>query len=371
MCGASMVSIFFVISGYVLSYKAITLIRRQDYAGVLSTLSSSTFRRAIRLFLPTLTSVLCIALLIQSGAFTWPSKHAKNGKNGVIPGWREQDPPILSSFTRQMRDAFWAWARMSNPFLWKEYFITYDLHLWTIPVEFRCSVLVFLSLLGLARVKAWVRMITLSAMAVACLTYLDRWDVCLFLSGAVLAEITIIRAEKDRKGSNILLLPILLAGLYLASQPSHDPGKTPGYRTITAYTPKSVSEKGRFWPSVAAILVAYALSSATPKGLQRPFTTTFAQYLGKISYALYLVHGPVCRSLGFWSVVRLWSYTGRNTTAGYVLGVLGGGVLVFGTVFWVSDIFWRVVDVGCVKLARWMEGVCLVKVESQNEKVIA
>ncbi|KAF3154299.1 hypothetical protein TWF569_000278 [Orbilia oligospora] len=368
MCGASMVSIFFVISGYVLSYKSTTLIRRREYSSLLSTLSSSTFRRAIRLFLPTLVSVLSIAVLIQCGAFTWAWKHARHKKE--ILGWREQDPPILTGFSRQMKDAFWAWARMSNPFIWKEYFITYDPHLWTIPVEFRCSMVVFLSLLGLSKVKSWVRLTTLSIIAFTCLFHLGRWDVCLFLSGSVLAELTIIRSEKKIKGNSYMLFPILLLGLYLASQPAHEPGKTPGYRMITYYTPKAVSEKARFWPAIAAIIIVFALSSSTPKGLQRPFTTGFAQYLGKISYALYLVHGPVCRSLGYWSVIKIWEYTGRTTTAGYIGGVLGGGVLVFATVFWVSDIFWRIVDVGCVKLARWIESICLVKTDGPSEKII-
>ncbi|KAJ6264973.1 hypothetical protein Dda_1127 [Drechslerella dactyloides] len=376
MCGASMVSIFFVISGYVLSYKAVSQIRRGDHAALLSTLSSSAFRRAIRLFLPTLTSVLCVAVMIQCGAFTWQVKHARMGKE--LPGWREQDPPIIAGVWRQLRDAFWAWARMSNPFIWKEYFITYDLHLWTIPVEFRCSILVFISLLALAKARAWVRMGVLGVSAVTCLVYLDRWDVSLFLSGTVLAELTLARAERNKQNSNevddekaaatqrtdrrdLYMFPVFLLGLYIASQPSHEPGTTPGYRTMTAYTPASVSEKGRFWPSVAAVLIVYSLSSSTGRYLQRPFTTAFAQYLGKISYALYLVHGPVCRSLGFYSVVKLWEYTGRETTGGYVAGVLGGGALVVVTVFWVSDMFWRAVDIGCVRLARWVEDICSVR----------
>ncbi|KAK6349499.1 hypothetical protein TWF696_005783 [Orbilia brochopaga] len=375
MCGAAMVSIFFVISGYVLSYKALSQIRRGDHAALLSTLCSSTFRRAIRLFLPTLTSVLLVAVMIQCGAFTWQVKHARMGKE--IPGWREQDPPIIAGAWRQLHDAFWAWARMSNPFIWKEYFITYDLHLWTIPVEFRCSILIFVCLLALAKAKSWVRMGVLSVSAVACLVYLDRWDVSLFFSGAVLAELTLVRAEKNKHASeevedekagsitktdrrDLYMFPILMLGLYIASQPSHEPGTTPGYRTMTAYTPASVSEKGRFWPSVAAVLIVYALSSSTGRYLQRPFTTAFAQYLGKISYALYLVHGPICRSLGFYSVVKLWGYTGRETVGGYVAGVLGGGALVLVTVFWVSDMFWRAVDVGCVRLARWVEEICSV-----------
>jgi len=362
-----MVSIFFVISGFVLSHKALRQIRREEYSQLLSTLSSSTFRRAIRLYIPTLISVMAIGLLIQAGAFTWQVKYAK-GPGLVIPGWREQDPPIISSFSRQMWDCFLAFCRMANPFQWKEYFITYDLHLWTIPVEFRCSIVVFLSLLGLARTKAWIRIFTLSFMSFACLLYLDRWDVCLFLAGAVLAELSLACQEKSISPSTKVLLPILLLGWYLACQPSHDPEHTPGYRTITALTPKQIAEKARFWPTVSAIIIVFALSQSDANSMfKRPFNSAFAQYLGKISYALYLVHGPTLRSLGFYTVVKLWGFVDTTkTTGGYLVGVMGGAVVVGIAVFWISDIFWRAVDVGCVKLARWFENVCMVKHEDEK-----
>ncbi|EPS35057.1 hypothetical protein H072_11553 [Dactylellina haptotyla CBS 200.50] len=366
MCGASMVSIFFVISGYALSYKTIRMIRRRDHASVLTTLSSSTFRRALRLNIPTLVSVLWVALLIQMGAFTWNAQNVKKGK--VLAGWREDDPPILTGFWRQMRDAFWAWAAMSSPFTWKEYFITYDLHLWTIPVEFRCSILVFISLLGLSKVKSWVRMGVLSVMAIASFVYHDRWDVFCFLSGVVLAEVSIIRMETKSKGNNLLLFPVLLVGLHIASMPSHDPGHTPGYVTLSNSIPSRIHEKGRFWQSISAVIIVSTVSFATPSGLQRPFTTGFAQYLGKISYAMYLMHGPICRTLGFWSVVNFWKYTGKDSTTGKFFGVFGGAILVFTVVFWLSDIFWRAVDMGCVKFARWMENACLAKTDEQDEK---
>jgi peptidoglycan/LPS O-acetylase OafA/YrhL len=46
-----MVSVFFVISGYVLSYKAIRLMRAAQYPELLGSLASSVFRRGMRLFL--------------------------------------------------------------------------------------------------------------------------------------------------------------------------------------------------------------------------------------------------------------------------------------------------------------------------------
>ncbi|EWC45699.1 hypothetical protein DRE_05260 [Drechslerella stenobrocha 248] len=394
MSGPSMVSIFFVISGYVLSYKALSQIRRADHASLLVTLSSSTFRRAIRLFLPTLISIIFIALLVQCGAFTWQAQHARGKKE--IPWRREPDPPFLEGLWPQLSNAFSEWGRLSNPFVWRVYSLTYDLHLWTIPVEFRGSIVVFVSLLGLARAKTWVRVVTLAGFAIACLVYLDRWDVSLFLAGAVLAELTLIRVERKAKkreeeeeegeaagvgeerdeepprwGNDLCMLPFLILGLYVASQPAHKPARTPGYRTLMAYIPATVAAKKRFWPMVGAVLIVMALTMSTGRILKRPFTTAFAQYLGRISYALYLVHGPVCRTVGYYTVVRLWEVTGRETTGGYFLGVLVGWLLVLVTTFWLSDIFWRVVDVGCVRFARWVENICTRKTDKLEEKTTA
>ena len=33
--------------------------------------------------------------------------------------------------------------------------------------------------------------------------------------------------------------------------------------------------------------------------LQRAFVTSFAEYLGKVSFTLYLVHGPALHSVGY------------------------------------------------------------------------
>ncbi|KAM7183473.1 hypothetical protein V8F33_013554, partial [Rhypophila sp. PSN 637] len=110
--------------------------------------------------------------------------------------------------------------------------------------------------------------------------------------------------------------------------------------------------------------------------LQRPFTTGFAQYLGRISYSLYL-----SAILPFRKNCICWRYLFRSneawgkaqeTVAGLVeLGSLDEAAATlavarrawawnyiwafcFNTlvVLWVSDLFYRFVDVNSVRLAR-------------------
>jgi len=60
-----MVHIFFIISGYVLSYKPLKQIHYQQLSALTTTLSSSVFRRALRLFLPSIITMLIMALTVH------------------------------------------------------------------------------------------------------------------------------------------------------------------------------------------------------------------------------------------------------------------------------------------------------------------
>src|SRR6266480_5776019 len=57
--GIASVAIFFTISGYALSYKPLKLERAKSWEKLNHTLSSSVFRRALRLYLPSLFNMFC------------------------------------------------------------------------------------------------------------------------------------------------------------------------------------------------------------------------------------------------------------------------------------------------------------------------
>merc|ERR1712093_389135 len=65
-----MVHIFLIISGYVLSYKPLKQIHSQQYSALAITLSSSVFRRALRLFLPSFVTLFIMALALFLGFST-------------------------------------------------------------------------------------------------------------------------------------------------------------------------------------------------------------------------------------------------------------------------------------------------------------
>jgi hypothetical protein len=124
-----------------------------------------------------------------------------------------------------------------------------------------------------------------------------------------------------------------------------------------------------------AMLLVYTVSSAPL--LQRFFKNSLSRYLGRISFSLYLVHGPVCHMIGHVLIPKLWALTGGptqalpipgnqesenpsrpfegGTTFGYESGVVLGALLVVPCTIWIADIFCRLIDEKCVQLARDIE----------------
>ncbi|KAK3351036.1 acyltransferase family-domain-containing protein [Neurospora tetraspora] len=176
---------------------------------------------------------------------------------------------------------------------------------------------------------------------------------------------------------------LLLISLYLLSQPDINSHLTPGWITLTSLIPHWWTEHYRFYQSMGAVLFVSSVSrypssansssygsgpgSATispvsaaifssilnPKTL---FESSIAQYLGKISYAIYLVHGPVLHTLGYTVMKFTWTQvTGTETDGQYVTGFVLASLVVVPLVVWVADVFWRGVDEPVVRLARRVE----------------
>lgn len=85
--GAAMVSIFFIVSGYVLTHRYIQKMYRQEYLSLYTSLTSLTFRRALRLFLPSLASCILAFICASLGIVVPPKKiHQKVGSPKIAQG---------------------------------------------------------------------------------------------------------------------------------------------------------------------------------------------------------------------------------------------------------------------------------------------
>ncbi|KAK1656622.1 acyltransferase 3, partial [Colletotrichum godetiae] len=392
--GRASVTVFFVISGFVLTLKTLTMIHNRKVDQALSVLAGSAFRRPLRLYLPIFASTFIIALLVYWG------NYMRDPSGAPIP-------PRGQTLTEQLRHWFWSSINLSNPFrpiINRENMggSEYDGHLWTIPVEFKGSLLVFFLLLIFARTKRWIHLVGVMGTAFW-LVRIGDWDQSLFCIGLLLAEISIIlpnsslsseAAEHETLGYGNAIttefglkiiyifrhagtLALFFLGLHLFSYPEYYGSSTPGFITISQWVPayyQATSDRTQlFWNSIGAVIFVFALMFEPL--LQRPFTTSFAQYLGRISYSLYLWHGAINHIIGVrwlspaYSALQLAQTQAQTLTEGgneaaaidlmqtawsaYRLAFLYGTLVNTVALLWASDVFNALVDVNAVKLTRW------------------
>ncbi|EJT76393.1 hypothetical protein GGTG_06312 [Gaeumannomyces tritici R3-111a-1] len=119
-----------------------------------ATLLSFIFRRFFRLFLPTAASTLIVVVLLRMGVYEWTRDFAHDER--FMRNVQEMHPERLGSLALQLQD----WARAMFEFVhvwdWEPFggSTAYDVHLWTIPVEFRCSMALFATLVGVGRLHS-------------------------------------------------------------------------------------------------------------------------------------------------------------------------------------------------------------------------
>ncbi|KAF2135326.1 uncharacterized protein K452DRAFT_210309, partial [Aplosporella prunicola CBS 121167] len=370
--GRAMVSVFFALSGYVLARRALAAIRARAVDAALAGLASQTFRRPIRLYLPTLASAFIVLVFSWLGAFRLGAAVMSDGITIFYP---EQHPVMFPTLQEHLRDYLTFVADYVDWAHWDDRYNLYDPHLWTIPLEFRASIVLFISLVGLSRVRSGVRMLLLTLMA-AIWSRAGKFECVLFLIGAVIAELDLISDAWGDSESGMGVLhwrggrgrrngvcgwrrwwpwAEMFVAVYFLSFPDDDGGTTPGFIWLTeTFVPTylfGIARWYRIFHASGALLALHAVCNSP--ALRRPFESSMAQYFGRISYAFYLMHGPVMHSVGFVVMRVLCGLAGRN---GRYVGCLAVGWLIsLGVSVCAADIFWRCVDAPSVRLARWAE----------------
>jgi peptidoglycan/LPS O-acetylase OafA/YrhL len=291
------VATFFVISGYVLSYKPLILIHAREYEKLDMSLSSSFFRRWIRLYLP----VVCTT-------FLWMSSWHAFGL------WT---PPFEPQKT--YREELWKWyADFKNySFVFRGPgglpWMYYNLHTWSVPVEFRGSIIIFGALLALSRSTKTARLLTVAGLILGSLYIVNGWWIAMFLAGLLLCDLDLLSKEKAlprflAKVDSILtpikgpmFLFMFFASIYLGGVPSLNNDyeilkNSPGWQALSALKPNAMEHPKWFFLFWGAVFLVAAIPRQ--QILKSFFTSSFNQYLGRISYSLYLVHGPMIWIVG-------------------------------------------------------------------------
>lgn len=330
-----MVTLFMVISGYAIS---ISLLKSRNSPQFLARVSSAVVRRVFRIYLPVLVTASLAQIFYFFDLYHWPFDQ---GFLDTLP----------KPWTAPWKHITWVLNYMADSIniIAFEYRGALNGQLWTMPVEFRGSNVVYLLIVGLSGWRAKSRFYSLPIIASFFLWY-GNWDIFGFIWGLWLAEratttttslpsdeplnaeFEIAEFEDNDRPNSFFTAPLRLgswggkrrcgnlksrktdcisfsrigailmfiAGYYLLCL-GNDGHLPPGYQFLSVLQPARWKDNWDIyhfcWKTIGSAMLVYAIGELPC--LQRPLNTRPVQYLGKISFALYLLHETIyelCRN---------------------------------------------------------------------------
>ncbi|KAK8097088.1 hypothetical protein PG999_013032 [Apiospora kogelbergensis] len=358
------VSTFFVISGYVLSTKPLSLIHEREYTKLGENLASALFRRWLRLYLPFIVTTF-VYFSFWHALGLWISDTEQQDT------WAAE----VWNWYAELKNLSFVFNSGGKPWF------SYNFHLWSIPVEFRGSVVIYTALMAFSRCSKNARLGCESALVFYFMYIADAWYCAMFVAGMLLCDLDLLSKKKElppilsrlESAKKFIFYHLLAISFYLGGVPEANRDiqslrKMRGWYYLSILKPQAFFDYKWFYLFWAATL----LVAATPRvpRLKSFFEGGFCQYLGRISYSLYLVHGPILWTLGD----RIYTAVGWHQEAQLVhlqhwadkvrlpkTGPLGlevsfllPQIILLPLTIWMAEIVTRLVDEPSVKVAQWM-----------------
>ncbi|HWY99064.1 MAG TPA: acyltransferase [Bacteroidia bacterium] len=320
--GNFMVTIFFVLSGYVLSHSYINSNKTE-------TLVSSAMRRFLRLYIPVAFTLIIAFILLRAN-------------------W------LLGNQASDFTHSWWLgniWPKDTSLktfiecFSYKTMFVgdsTYDTSMWTMSIEFYGSLLVFglLALTNNTRRKGLIFLV-LSVF----LYFLSNKFYVAFIIGISLNYLNKINLDKI-KYRKILVVLFVITGLIMGGFPSF----TTGYEQETFYkfisSPRLINDPDSIHILGATFIIAAVLLSPS---IQKLFSGKIFIFLGDISFSSYLIHPLVIGTISCLLFLNI-----NNIINNYNISVLITFLVTIPVVLIVSKIMTQLVDKPGVKFSKYI-----------------
>lgn len=294
------VAIFCLVTGYVCALKPVKCFLQDQHNMAYASMTKSAIRRIPRLVLPVTIIITASCLATQIGVFDVANRCDGVGIAYTAPDRRDG---VFSALDAWVHDLVRVWAKGKSE---------YGAELWTMMPILKGAFWVYIFLITTARVQQRWRMVFALAMTMFRWACNDPYFGMQFFFGIFLADLQNLDPETFVKPTKWLSNPILRAvlsiwflivGLYIASLPdTHHEWQawSLGLRSfLTAILPKD-PDYPRFASGLGLDVIAVGLHLSP---LARTILSNrFFLWLGRMSFAVYLLHNQILRSVLCWMV---------------------------------------------------------------------
>jgi peptidoglycan/LPS O-acetylase OafA/YrhL len=277
------VCIFFILSGYVLSYKYFLL---QD----LKIIIESAAKRYFRLLIPVLFSLI-IAFLFMSFSLFYNNQISEITKSSWWLAILWNFKPDILLF---LKEAFFG--------VFFDYQSSYNAVLWTMTYEFFGSFMVFgfIALFGKLRNRNILYIVIILLLSK---TYYVNFIVGLLLSDLYNSHYVHKKIIESRILNSFLNIVLVISGVFMGSYPPEAAVNN------TMYAFMNIVSWGTpmiFYHSIGAFLIMLALLNS--EHLKSFFSNRILTFLGKISFSMYIIHLIIICSFSSYLFLLLYHY---------------------------------------------------------------
>ncbi|KAJ5786018.1 uncharacterized protein N7503_011230 [Penicillium pulvis] len=372
------VTIFAFLTGYVCALKPIKQSRSGDKGAALTTVAKSAFRRPPRLILPATIALLISWVVAQFGGFIVA--------NRSDCWWCRYAAP-------ELEDSFWKEVvRLGGNFLstWTTGYMAYDDHQWALLPLLMSSMLVYIMLVATVFMRFKYRMLVYIGMMLYFHQDAAKNTETFQLQaiyGMLLSDLsydTTLKTwiQEHRYLRKAITFPLAILGLLIASYPGENPEwatwSNGMFKAATYIFPPDVNIGKRYTAiGVDMIILAIYLSPTTKDFL----ANRVLLWLGKQSFAVYLIHGTMLRVVLCW---MLYGITGQPwdgpegatddirddwlpLRSPWVVGV--SIPIWIGLVYACATAWTAYVDTFCARMTAKIEKAVFVRIEGEKESL--
>lgn len=290
------VAIFSMVTGYVCALKPIKLSRQGNQEGAMFSMSKSALRRVPRLVIPTTIATLLIWFAAQFGAF-------KVAKHSGSPWTSYTSPDIFPTLSESLHNLSFniiqTWTNSQNQ---------YDPNQWTLLPLLRGSMKVYVFILATCFLSPRYRMTAALLMALFYYVSNDASFGMQFFWGVFLADLQNHQPANEFLATHprlcrFLSVLFMVTGLGIGSLPEHNPEWAPWSNNLkNALTHILPKDPDYSRASTAIGLEFISLSLHFSPFIRDVLSNHWFLWLGKQSFAVYLLHGPLLRTIFCWMI---------------------------------------------------------------------